>query len=271
MNQLVWAQRHTAEPAWAAGGTYPALRIVHFHIEAWQKISVARQERIIGRRKASGAPMYATDPNAPNTLDPVYTNDPQGLITALNSHIRLANPQTRQTASTSSILRRSYDYDTGSDSVSVIDTRTHRAVRTLPTGRFPVGVAVTPDGKSVYVANEVAATVSIIATGTGKVTGSVPVGAGPFAVTLGPDGRRLYVTVLGPGNIAVIDTGSHRVSGSVNVGPPGTDPFNIAVTPAAVYVTDQGGGTFSVINPKTLKVVKTLTLGNSPYGVAVTP
>jgi deferrochelatase/peroxidase EfeB len=111
MNQWVWVQPKSAEPAWAAGGTYHVVRIVHFHIEAWQKVPVAQQERIFGRRKASGAPMYAVGENATDLFDPIYTNDPQGLITPLNSHIRLANPQTPETFSTSTILRRSYDYD----------------------------------------------------------------------------------------------------------------------------------------------------------------
>lgn len=121
MNQLVWVQPHTAEPAWAAGGTYQALRIVHFNLEEWQKVPVAQQERIFGRRKATGAPMYASGPNASESFDPIYTNDPQGLITALNSHIRLANPQTPETASTSTILRRSYDYEANLDVNGVLD------------------------------------------------------------------------------------------------------------------------------------------------------
>ena len=110
MNQWVWVQPHTREPAWAAGGTYQVVRIVHFHVDKWQGVPLTEQERIFGRRKVSGAPMYALDPNATDELDPIYTNDPHGLITALNSHIRLANPQTPQTASTSTILRRSYDF-----------------------------------------------------------------------------------------------------------------------------------------------------------------
>ncbi|MFJ2034191.1 Dyp-type peroxidase [Streptosporangium sp. NPDC087985] len=115
MNQLVWVQPHTPEPAWTAGGTYQVIRIVHFNLEKWQHVPLAQQERIFGRRKDSGAPMYALSENASDTLDPIYTNDPQGLITPLNSHIRLANPQTPQTASTSAILRRSYDYDRSPD------------------------------------------------------------------------------------------------------------------------------------------------------------
>ena len=72
---------------------------------------VAQQERIFGRRKASGAPLYALGENDNDKFDPIYTNDPQGLITPLNCHIRLANPQTPETAATSTILRRSFDYD----------------------------------------------------------------------------------------------------------------------------------------------------------------
>jgi deferrochelatase/peroxidase EfeB len=115
LDQQVWVQPHTAEPAWTAGGTYHVVRIVHFNIEQWQKVPVAEQERIFGRRKPSGAPMYAVDENASDNLDPIYTNDPQGLITPLNSHIRLANPQTPETAATSAILRRSYEYDRSPD------------------------------------------------------------------------------------------------------------------------------------------------------------
>ncbi|MDH6130110.1 Dyp-type peroxidase [Kitasatospora sp. GP82] len=121
MDKVVWVQPNTAEPAWTAGGTYQAVRIVHFHLEAWQKVPVAQQERIFGRRKISGAPMYAVSDDAPDTLDPVYTNDPQGLITPLNCHIRLANPQTPETASTSTILRRSYDYERSPDKDGDLD------------------------------------------------------------------------------------------------------------------------------------------------------
>jgi deferrochelatase/peroxidase EfeB len=115
MNQWVWVQPHTEEPAWTAGGTYQVVRIVRFDVEGWQGVPLAQQERVFGRRKVSGAPMYALDPNASDELDPIYTNDPQGLITPLRCHIRLANPQTPETASTSTILRRSYEYQASTD------------------------------------------------------------------------------------------------------------------------------------------------------------
>jgi deferrochelatase/peroxidase EfeB len=106
MNQQVWVQARTTEPAWTVGGTYQAVRIVRFFVEEWNKVPVGEQERAIGRRKVTGAPLYGTD----ESQDPVYTNDPQGRVTPLNAHIRLANPQTSETVSTSTILRRSYQY-----------------------------------------------------------------------------------------------------------------------------------------------------------------
>jgi deferrochelatase/peroxidase EfeB len=115
MKQVVWVQRGRREPAWTAGGTYQVVRVIRMHMEKWDEVPVAQQERIFGRRKISGAPLYTTDPNASDELDPIYTNDPQGLLTPLRCHIRRANPQTPQTAATSSILRRSYQYDRSPD------------------------------------------------------------------------------------------------------------------------------------------------------------
>ena len=96
MNQVVWVQPGRPEPAWTAGGTYQALRIIRMHLDKWDEVPVEQQERIFGRRKISGAPLYATDPNASDELDPIYTNDPQGRLTPLDCHIRLANPRPRR-------------------------------------------------------------------------------------------------------------------------------------------------------------------------------
>jgi deferrochelatase/peroxidase EfeB len=115
MNQEVWVQPGRPEPAWTAGGTYHVVRIIRMFLDKWNVVPVEEQERIFGRRKISGAPLYATSPTVSDNLDPIYTNDPDGLLTPLKCHIRLANPQTPQTAATSNILRRSYQYDRSPD------------------------------------------------------------------------------------------------------------------------------------------------------------
>ena len=67
-----------------------------------------------------------------------------------------------------------------------------RATATIPVGNNPFGVAVTPDGSKVYVANEaagtVAGTVSVIATASNMVTATIPGFSEPiaFGVFIGP-------------------------------------------------------------------------------------
>jgi len=41
------------------------------------------------------------------------------------------------------------------------------------------------------------------------------------------------------------------------------------ISPNKIYVTNAGDGTVSVINGKTNKVIKTISVGNKPYSVGV--
>jgi YVTN family beta-propeller protein len=83
---------------------------------------------------------------------------------------------------------------------------------TVPVGQYPIGVAVSPDGKHAYMANEsVPGSVSVIDTATNHVTATIPVGADPYWVAVSPDGTRVYVTQPGDssfpgGSVSVIDT-----------------------------------------------------------------
>jgi YVTN family beta-propeller protein len=48
--------------------------------------------------------------------------------------------------------------------VSVIDTASNRAVATIPVGAEPIGLAVAPNGRHVYVANSASSSVGVIDT-----------------------------------------------------------------------------------------------------------
>jgi deferrochelatase/peroxidase EfeB len=79
--------------------------------QTWDRTSVSQQQNTFGRQRDSGAPL---DGNSEND-QPDYQADPDGEITPLNAHIRLANPRTPQTAN-QRLIRRSYNYDLGVDS-----------------------------------------------------------------------------------------------------------------------------------------------------------
>ncbi|GGA77355.1 twin-arginine translocation pathway signal:Tat-translocated enzyme:Dyp-type peroxidase [Brucella endophytica] len=108
MNKIVWVQKDSGEPEWAADGTYQVVRIIRNFVERWDRTPLREQEAIFGRRKNSGAPFDGkTEADVPN-----YAADPEGKVTPLDAHIRLANPRDANAAQ-HLILRRPFNYSNG--------------------------------------------------------------------------------------------------------------------------------------------------------------
>jgi deferrochelatase/peroxidase EfeB len=74
------------------------------------------QQKIIGRDKASGAPLGLDREHD----DPAYGEDPAGHRVPLDAHIRIANPRTPETAG-SRILRRGFNFSRGFDAAGRLD------------------------------------------------------------------------------------------------------------------------------------------------------
>jgi len=104
--------------------------------------------------------------------------------------------------------------------ISEIDLASKSITRLFIVGGEPQGIALSPDGTELYVADESSAGhINVYDLVGDTLETSIPSGAasaigGPFGMALSPDGARVYVGVInreGPGLIHVIDTGSRTI------------------------------------------------------------
>jgi len=85
-----------------------------------------------------------------------------------------------------------------SDMLLAVDTGTLKTAGHAPLRAGPhLGLAVSPDGRRVYVSNLYDGSVSVVDAQAMRPVGTpVPVGGTPGGVAVSPDGRRIYVTLL---------------------------------------------------------------------------
>ncbi len=150
--------------------------------------------------------------------------------------------------------------------MSVIATAVNAVTATVQAGPGPLGVAVSPDGRTAYIAEDgVPATVAVIDTGTGAITRTIPIGGNAVAVAITPDGRAAYVTNDASNTVSVLDTDTGAVTAAIPVGEyPGAGQYPQAVTIAPdgryAYVASPQIGAVTVIDTSSLTLVKRIAV-----------
>lgn len=114
----------------------------------------------------------------------------------------------------------------------------------------PHGMALTPDGKKLYVANLSLSRISIVDGNTNEYGNYddiiLPVGTEPMQTMISPDGNYLYVSTRGTSKLMVFDTNTDTFITEVSVD---AMPMQIAVTSAGnkIYVGSMMMNTVNVI------------------------
>jgi YVTN family beta-propeller protein len=145
--------------------------------------------------------------------------------------------------------------------------------RVVPVGQAPQGLAASPGGGPVLVANVGSRTVSVIDRDSATVAASMPMPGTPRYVTVSPDGRRAYVSMYsGEGAdsaVAAIDIASGSVSALV---PSSPEPYALAAAPTGdVYVPSHGSASVAILDAQTLEFGRSVTVEPNPHSVAFSP
>jgi len=160
-------------------------------------------------------------------------------------------------------------------------------VATINTGINPAGIALTPDNKFAYVANNNnysipdGDTVSVLnlTNNTLEYTITSTTFNEPYTVTINAAGTIAYVTNSNQTGISIIDIASNTVVGLID----GFDgPSGMVITPdgTTAYVNNYGGPegvgsgngtTVSVVDLATNTIVDTIMVGQAPAAVAISP
>ncbi len=165
-------------------------------------------------------------------------------------------------------------------------------------GLAPAALAITPDGKFVYVMNYVngnpgAGTMIAIQTSDNTVVGTPLTGfSGPFGIAITPNGKYAYVTNFGSNNfepigstVSVVKLSTNAIVATINLA---IQPAGIAITPNGrfAYVTNYntlyagsnftnltaGQGTVNIIDIEKNEVISpTIAVGQGPNAVAISP
>ncbi len=183
---------------------------------------------------------------------------------------------------------RAYVTNSGGTTITIIDTECNQVIGTIDGFDGPSGMVI--KGHKAYVNNYGAGhpknsgegnTVSVVDLKSKQIIETLEVGLAPAALALSPNEKYVYVVNYvdgnpGTGTMSVIKTRNNSVQLYALGGFSG--PFSIAITPDGrkALVTNFGsnnfepyGTTVSVVNLKTLKIIKSIEVGIQPSVVAI--
>jgi YVTN family beta-propeller protein len=190
-------------------------------------------------------------------------------VLALSAAIAAMGVEQRHDFTTTSAAAAPRAYVVGKTGlVQVVDTRNGTIVAHADTAGRATGVAVSPDGRRVYVVNGWTGVITEVDPNTGAVLDRLFTQVQLSQAAMRPDGKRLYVSASG--GIAVVDPEHFQLVAAVKV--PG-QPQGLAVHPdnRVLYVANAQDGTVGVVDTATAFQTSTIQVGGLPQHLAISP
>jgi len=174
-------------------------------------------------------------------------------------------------------------YVAASNGMTPVMTGTNTAGKPIRIGAIPTAIAITPDGKTAYIADEHPATVTPVATVTGTPGKAINIGGFPWAIAITPDGRTAYTVDIpaygrGPTRVIPVATATNTPGKPIKISDIVGLSAAIAITPdgttAYVVTGARRGTTVTPVATATNTPGKPINIGGGlprAVAVAITP
>ena len=138
--------------------------------------------------------------------------------------------------------------------------------------RSPVDLALSPDGRWLVTANQIANTVSLIDTDSGELVGEVSCGEYPVDIAFTPDGSQVLVTAQWQGKLQSFDVSDGKLvhKGDLDLG---YDPAGIAITSNSkrAVVGQVADAKVAEVDLENLRVIRRIDSGQWPRYLTLSP
>lgn len=118
---------------------------------------------------------------------------------------------------------RLYVVNTNGNSISVIDTASLQVVGTIPTGKGPGRIAVTPDGNTLVYNLQYDPGVGFADVSTGRQVAEVALSGRPLSLTMTRDGKRAFAGIQDQDKVCFISVHDRRIERNLQL-PRGSGP-----------------------------------------------
>jgi len=155
-----------------------------------------------------------------------------------------------------------------SDQLIAIDIATATPKWTVPTGKMPADVWLTPDDKYLFVGltGDEFVEVYDVSAATPQLVKRIKTGAGAHAFRPKGDKRHLFVSNRVANTISLLDTQAMSVVANYPA-PGGPDCMDLMADGKTLLVTSRWARKLTVIDIDQKKVVQQVKVGRSPHGV----
>jgi len=169
---------------------------------------------------------------------------------------------------------RAFTANIAAGTVSVLDLPGRRKLRDIAVGGRPEGIALSTDGRTLWVGDLEGARVQVFDTASFERVAEIPTGDVPIRVAASPDGRWIVTSNLGSGSLTVIDAATRAVARTIAVGgsqESGQVTILFSGDGRRVYAAETGRNQVAEIDLETGRVLRRLSAGAQGDGLAIAP